>query len=188
MLQTHQRPAEIGADMSSAVRKESASDDLRLSELATTAHQLVSDTSRPLHRISIHLDGASVEMEWDARDQDRLDDVRPTDGIAPDAPLVQETDPSAAAAMVVRSPLVGTFYLAPAPGEQPFVAVGATVDPDTVIGIVEAMKLLNRITAGHHGIVRSVLLPDRSPVEFDQPLVLLDPAGDEDETAQDGEH
>lgn len=172
--------------MSSAVRKESAGDDLRLSELATTAHRLASDTSRPLHRISVQLDGASVELEWEKGNQGRRDDVRPTVGIAPDAPLVQETGPSAAT--VVRSPLVGTFYRAPAPGEQPFVAVGATVDPDTVIGIVEAMKLLNRITAGHHGIVRSVLLPDGSPVEFDQPLVLLDPVADEDENDQDGGH
>jgi acetyl-CoA carboxylase biotin carboxyl carrier protein len=83
--------------------------------------------------------------------------------------------------VVVRAPMVGTFYHAPAPGEPPFVSVGGTVDADTVIGIVEAMKLMNQITADQSGVVRDVLAPDGRPVEFEQPLLLLDPLPDQDQ-------
>jgi acetyl-CoA carboxylase biotin carboxyl carrier protein len=81
--------------------------------------------------------------------------------------------------VVVRSPMVGTFYHAPAPGEPPFVSVGGMVEPDTVIGIVEAMKLMNRITADRTGVVQDVLVPDGQPVEFEQPLLVLDPPSED---------
>lgn len=166
----------------------SPADDGRLSQLTATAHRLASDIPGPLHRIAVQLDGARVELEWAEGTSDRPGVVRPTRGLAPAAPPTEDAGPAPdpdPPAAVVRSPLVGAFYRSPAPGEPPFVTAGATVGPDTVIGIVEAMKLMNHITAEHHGTVRSVLLSDGSPVEFDQPLVLLDPAADE-ETGPDG--
>jgi acetyl-CoA carboxylase biotin carboxyl carrier protein len=195
MLQAHRQHADIGADMSSAAHESGSGDDRRLSQLTTTARLLAFDMPGPLRRIAVQLDGARVEMEWEDGARDRLDVIRPAGGLML-APPIQGTDPSDdLAAIVVRSPLVGTFYHAPAPGELPFVTVGTTVGPDTVIGIVEAMKLMNHIAAEHHGIVRSVLLADCTPVEFDQPLVLLDPvAGEldpvagEEQADQDGGH
>jgi acetyl-CoA carboxylase biotin carboxyl carrier protein len=192
MLQTHFYLAGVGADMSCATQGTGTGDDGRLAQLTTTARRLASDMHGPLRRIAVQLDGARVELEWEEGARDRLDVVRPLGDLALAAPPVHYADPpddvTAVVVAMVRSPLVGTFYRAPAPGEPPFVTVGAIVGPDTVIGIVEAMKLMNRITAECHGIVRSVLLADCSPVEFDQPLVLLDPVADGDETGQDGGH
>ena len=76
----------------------------------------------------------------------------------------------------VVSPMVGTFYRAPEPGAAPFVAVGDLVGPGQVVGIVEAMKLMNEITAGQAGRVVEVLVGDGQPVEYDQPLIALAPA------------
>jgi len=75
----------------------------------------------------------------------------------------------------VTSPVVGTFYRAPEPGRPPFVEVGATVDEDTVVGIVEAMKLMNKIVANRRGVVTTVLVPDATPVEYGQPLLAISP-------------
>ena len=60
--------------------------------------------------------------------------------------------------MAVRAPLPGTFYRAPRPGAAPFVEVGSRVDPDTVVGIVETMKLMNSVTAGVDGAVAEICL------------------------------
>lgn len=174
--------ADGGVGMSSAGHGTNPADDRRLSQLTATARRLAGDIPGPLHRIAVQLDGARIELEWAEGTPDRPDAVRPAGGHAPAEEAGPAPDPPAA---VVRSPLVGTFYCAPAPGEPPFVTAGATVGPDTVIGIVEAMKLMNHITAERHGTVRSVLLSDGSPVEFDQPLVLLDPVAGE-ETGPDG--
>lgn len=150
-------------------------DDERLGQLTARARELAGQVAGPLRRISVRLDGAGVELEWE-EGTERLADTaaRPWGNLALAPPPGTEGDDEEEPAVVVGSPVVGTFYRAPAPGEPPFVAVGGTVEPDTVVGIVEAMKLMNRIVAGHHGVVRSVVPADGSPVEFDEPLVLLD--------------
>jgi acetyl-CoA carboxylase biotin carboxyl carrier protein len=76
---------------------------------------------------------------------------------------------------LVRAPMVGTFYRAPEPGAPPFVEPGARVEPDTIVGIIEVMKLMNSIPAGCAGIVTNVLAGNAEPVEFGQPLVAIDP-------------
>jgi acetyl-CoA carboxylase biotin carboxyl carrier protein len=73
----------------------------------------------------------------------------------------------------VRSPMVGTAYLRPEPGSDPFISVGDAVKAGDTLLIVEAMKVMNPITAPHGGVVRQLLVEDGQPVEFDQPLVLL---------------
>lgn len=73
----------------------------------------------------------------------------------------------------VRSPMVGTAYLTPEPGGTPFVSVGDSVKAGDTLLIVEAMKVMNPITAPHGGIVKQVLVESGQPVEFDQPLVVL---------------
>ncbi|MFP6738716.1 MAG: acetyl-CoA carboxylase biotin carboxyl carrier protein, partial [Planctomycetota bacterium] len=74
----------------------------------------------------------------------------------------------------VASPLVGTFYRAPSPEDEPFVSEGDRVEEDTVICIVEAMKVMNEVTAGVSGIVREVLVENCDPVEFGQPLFKIE--------------
>lgn len=74
---------------------------------------------------------------------------------------------------VITAPLVGTFYCAPGPGEAPFVEVGQKVNAGDVVGIIEAMKLMNEITATCDGVVDEVLVEDGEMVEFAKPLIRL---------------
>lgn len=73
----------------------------------------------------------------------------------------------------VKSPMVGTFYRSPSPSSPPFVSVGQTIKATDVIGIVEAMKMMNQIQAGKSGVVEAVLVEDGQPVEYDQPLIIV---------------
>jgi acetyl-CoA carboxylase biotin carboxyl carrier protein len=73
----------------------------------------------------------------------------------------------------VKSPMVGTFYRKPSPESPPFVAVGQTIKATDVIGIVEAMKMMNQIQAGKSGVVEAILVEDGQPVEYDQPLIIV---------------
>ena len=75
---------------------------------------------------------------------------------------------------VVRSPMVGTAYRAPAPGAPPFVEVGDTVREGQTLLIVEAMKTMNQIPAPRAGVVKAILVEDGEPVEFDQPLMVIE--------------
>lgn len=79
-------------------------------------------------------------------------------------------------AIVVRSPMVGTYYAAPEPGARPFVECGQRVQPDTIVCIIEVMKLMNSIPAGCAGVVTHVLIENAEPVEFGEPLVVIDPS------------
>ena len=74
----------------------------------------------------------------------------------------------------VPSPLVGSFYRSPSPEADPFVIEGDRVEEDTVLCIVEAMKVMNEVTAGVSGVVREALVENGSAVEFDQPLFKIE--------------
>jgi acetyl-CoA carboxylase biotin carboxyl carrier protein len=75
---------------------------------------------------------------------------------------------------VVAAPLLGTFYRAPKPGNPPFVQVGSIVEENTIVGIIEVMKLMNTVRAGAKGSVREILAVDGVLVEFGQPLLRID--------------
>ena len=75
---------------------------------------------------------------------------------------------------VVKSPMVGTAYRAPAPGAAPFVEVGTTVKKGQTLLIVEAMKTMNQIPAPQAGVVKAILVEDGQPVEFDEPLMVIE--------------
>lgn len=77
----------------------------------------------------------------------------------------------------VASPMVGTFYRSPSPESDPYVRVGAQVEAGDVLCILEAMKLMNEIEAEFSGTVREILVENAQPVEFGQPLFLIDPGG-----------
>lgn len=93
---------------------------------------------------------------------------------APAAPAAAAEAPAAVPANAVKSPMVGTAYLAAEPGAAPFVSVGQTVKAGDTLLIVEAMKVMNPITATSAGTVRQVLVENGQPVEFDQPLVVVE--------------
>lgn len=76
----------------------------------------------------------------------------------------------------VNSPMVGTFYLCPAPGEPPFVEPGDRITADQTVCIVEAMKIMNEVAAKTAGIVERILVESGEPVEFGQPLFAIRPA------------
>lgn len=78
--------------------------------------------------------------------------------------------------VTVRSPMIGTFYRSPSPDKDPFVNVGDTVKEGDVLCVIEAMKLFNEIEAEQGGKIVKVVADDSSPVEYDQPLFLIDPS------------
>ncbi len=99
------------------------------------------------------------------------------------APVAAKAAPAASAAaagtaglLEVRAPMLGTFFRSPKPGAAPFVDLGARVEPDTTIGIVEVMKLMNAVPAAVAGEGVEVLARDGALLEFDQPLLRVRPA------------
>lgn len=93
------------------------------------------------------------------------------------APASMPSDPAAitpAHENAVKSPMVGTAYLAAEPGAKPFIAVGSQVKAGDTLIIVEAMKVMNPIAAPHGGTVKAILIENGQPVEFDQPLVVVE--------------
>jgi acetyl-CoA carboxylase biotin carboxyl carrier protein len=97
-----------------------------------------------------------------------------SDGGHPAAPAPAEAAPAEeVAGNAVKSPMVGTAYLSPEPGAAPFISVGKAVKAGDTLCIVEAMKVMNPITAPAGGVVKQILVSDGQPVEFDQPLVII---------------
>jgi acetyl-CoA carboxylase biotin carboxyl carrier protein len=97
----------------------------------------------------------------------------------PAAPAAAPTPVAEAAAETIeghaiKSPMVGTFYRAASPGATPFVEVGQTVNAGDTLCIIEAMKLLNQIEADKSGKVKAILVENGQPVEYDQPLFIID--------------
>jgi acetyl-CoA carboxylase biotin carboxyl carrier protein len=98
----------------------------------------------------------------------------PVAAAAAPAAAVAEAAPAAAPANAVKSPMVGTAYLTPEPGAPAFVSVGDKVSAGDTLLIVEAMKVMNPITAPNGGTVKAVLVESGQPVEFDQPLMVIE--------------
>jgi acetyl-CoA carboxylase biotin carboxyl carrier protein len=84
-----------------------------------------------------------------------------------------ETAPAAPSGDTVKSPMVGTVYLSAEPGAKPFASVGDTVAEGATLVIIEAMKVMNPITAPRAGTIVQVCVGDKQPVEFDQPLIVI---------------
>jgi acetyl-CoA carboxylase biotin carboxyl carrier protein len=79
--------------------------------------------------------------------------------------------------IVIASPMVGTFYRSPTPGAPPFVEVGSTVEKGQTLCIIEAMKLMNEIEADQEGRLIKILKDDKTPVEYGEPLFILEALG-----------
>ena len=93
---------------------------------------------------------------------------------APAAAAPAAAAPAARSGEVVKSPMVGTAYLQPAPGSDPFISVGAKVKKGQTLLIVEAMKTMNPIIAPRDGVVAEILVGDAQPIEFGEALVVLE--------------
>jgi acetyl-CoA carboxylase biotin carboxyl carrier protein len=91
------------------------------------------------------------------------------------APTAAPSEAAAAGLVPVPSPMVGTFYVAPAPDAAPFVEVGAAVQADTTMGLVEAMKVFTGVLAGTSGVIAERLVENAQFVEYGQPLFLIRP-------------
>jgi len=111
----------------------------------------------------------------------------PVSHALPQAAAPQPTAPSAPAEAVpaaddnakyitIKSPIIGTLYRKPSPDKAPFVEVGSSISKGDVVCVIEAMKLFNEIESEVSGKIVKVLVDDSSPVEFDQPLFLVDPS------------
>lgn len=106
---------------------------------------------------------------------------QPTPPVAPVTPTPTESTEIAETAdnskyVTIKSPIIGTFYRKPSPDKEPFVSVGSEISEGTVVCVVEAMKLFNQIESEVSGKIVKILVNDASPVEYDQPLFLVDPA------------
>ena len=129
-------------------------------------------------RLSLEMDGLKLELARNG--------AAPAVAVPQSAPPAAAPEPVVAAVAApetareaglaeVKSPLLGIFYHAPRPGEPPFVAVGARVEPDTIIGIIEVMKLMNTARAGVTGEVVEILAPNGELVEHGAMLMLVRP-------------
>ncbi|MDH7515751.1 MAG: acetyl-CoA carboxylase biotin carboxyl carrier protein [Bacteroidota bacterium] len=139
-----------------------------------------------IQEIEIEEGGSRIRITRDAFD--KIPSVSPQPAVAqpaaPATPVAPVAAPVATAETpqreekrhVIRSPIVGTFYRAPAPDAEPFIRVGQYIERGTVICIIEAMKIMNEIESDQAGRVVGILVENGQPVEFNQPLVVLEPS------------
>ncbi len=132
-----------------------------------------------LSEITLESEGEKLTLKRGRQGDAVLAPVLASPPVAAAAPAAPGQAPAAApagtSATCIVSPIVGTFYVAPAPDAPPFVKVGDTVTPETVVCIIEAMKVMNEIKAEMSGVIRRVLVENGTPVEFGQPLFEVTP-------------
>jgi len=122
--------------------------------------------------LSLELDGVKLTLRRDGASGASARSVTRRDAsIAPAAAPSVAAGPPDANLMDITSPMLGTFYRAPKPGSAPFVEIGSVVDEDSVIAIIEVMKLMNTVRAGAQGVIAEILPDDETLVEFGQVLM-----------------
>jgi len=100
----------------------------------------------------------------------------PTAAPTGSAPATPEAKPAATSGVEIKSPMVGTFYRSPAPDADPYIEIGSVVKKGQVLCIVEAMKLMNEIESEANGKIVNILVENGQPVEYNQPLFVIEPA------------
>jgi len=140
--------------------------------------RLLEDSS--FDELQLEIDGLKIHLRRSGAPAAAAEPVRAAVAAASPARTASIAAPAAAVAVdpalvAVRAPLLGTFYRAPKPGAPPFVDVGASVEPDTIVGIIEVMKLMNTVRAGTSGVVREIRARDGTLVEYGETLLSIDP-------------
>ncbi|MYS80884.1 acetyl-CoA carboxylase biotin carboxyl carrier protein [Embleya scabrispora] len=140
----------------------------------------------PPRWIRLRCGDTSVEIEWP--EPPATGPAPVASGTPAAAPRVEQSVAPEGTRRFVCAPMVGTFYHAPEVGAKPFVSVGDTVRSGQTVGILEIMKMMNTITADVSGQVVEVLVPDAQPVEYQEPLIAIEPraAGRDASAEQDG--
>ncbi len=95
---------------------------------------------------------------------------------APSLPVPTQAQTAANSELEIKSPMIGTFYRAPSPESAPYIEVGSEVNPESVVCIIEAMKVMNEIKAEAKGTITQVMVENAKPVEFGQPLFKVRPS------------
>ena len=90
-------------------------------------------------------------------------------------PQIQSPAPAETGGLEIKSPMIGTFYRSPSPESDEYVEIGSEVNPDTVVCLIEAMKVMNEIKAEVKGVITQILVDNAKPVEFGQPLFKIKP-------------
>lgn len=144
-------------------------------QVSKEAHELLKKAGGPVKRVSVRAGEAHIEIEWDPSVA-----PAPLTGGVPAAGMAGSASEASApldmaGVTAVTAPLVGTFYGAPEPGAKPFVEVGDVVEPGQEVGIIEAMKIMNRIVSDVSGKVAEIVVNDGDMVEFGQKLMLVEP-------------
>lgn len=117
--------------------------------------------------------GSSYSQPMQYAPVQQLQQPAPAAPAAAPAPAAEPVEPEVSG-HIMRSPMVGTFYAAPAPGAPDFVSVGQQVKAGETLCIVEAMKMMNKIEADKGGVIKQILVENGEPVEFDQPLFVIE--------------
>ena len=144
----------------------------------------VIDEAEHLDEIELDFAGFHIHVRRDASPEGGVRSATPrrAAGDAPPAAVAERAarapeDPAPEGAVVIRAPMLGTFYRAPAPGENPFVEAGQRVQASDTVCLIEVMKLFNSISAGVDGTVARILVENGALVEYNQALLYVMPAG-----------
>lgn len=144
-----------------------ASDIAEIAKLLDSSNFSSLDLTMGEFKLRIRRDGGG----WSRGDAEDERAPTPREAEAPPPPLGQEAGDARVGEVDIPAPLLGNFYAAPRPGDPPFVQPGDAVDEETVIGIIEVMKLMNPIRAGVSGTVVALLAENGKAVEEGQPLM-----------------
>jgi acetyl-CoA carboxylase biotin carboxyl carrier protein len=125
-----------------------------------------------LSSLDIEHGGTRIRLRANSTSVAKIDHLPPVEAVtSPVAPVEN-------AGQLLTAPMIGTFYDAPASGELPFVQVGDRIEVGQVVGIIEAMKIMNEIPSDRAGLVDEILVRNSQPVEYGQPLLRIVPIGE----------
>jgi acetyl-CoA carboxylase biotin carboxyl carrier protein len=130
---------------------------------------------------SLYVRKGGGDADASGRPRDRSASDRPAARKAPGGPKASASPPAPGSAesdglATIAAPMLGTFYRAEAPGKPPFIEVGSRVEPDTIVCIIEVMKMMNSVPAGVSGTVAEVIAENAQLVEYGEPLFRVEPA------------
>ncbi len=145
-------------------------------ELEDSGSRVVLKKAQPTQVVQ-HIPIAAPMPSYEPTPAPRTESLLPAGSLTTSSaePVEEKVSDSLEGLLTINAPMVGVFYAAPAPGEPPFVQVGDRVEADQTVCIVEAMKLMNEVTAKFPCIIERVLVENAEPVEFGQPLFAVRP-------------